>query len=221
MIRENIHAGVLKAKKSKKRKKKKGGGGAEAEQSSGATEEAWKDMARKHGWVEKGGGNSQQSQTAADAGKGGTQARRGDGGGARTQRGQAQSNGEGGGTRELVSAVVVYTPVPGDEVLDAVGRKDRAVRNLIQGARQKPGHVVLMARRADSEKLKECVRAFELWGFQAKTYALRTRLQGTAAEGAQSKVSNAGLCWKYMKGAACPYGAKCKFTCYPNVQQRG
>ena len=212
MIKENMHAGVLKAKKSKTRKKKKGGGGGEAEQSSGATMEAWKDMARKHGWVEK---NSQQSQTTsntADTGQALGQVGRGGDGGARTQ---------GGGTRDWVSAVVVYTPVPGDVVLDTVGRKDKAVRSLIQAARQKPGHVVLMAKREDSEKLKECVKAFELWGFQAKTYALRNRLQGNAAEGTQNSTSKAGLCRNYMKGRACPYGAKCKFTCHPNVQQRG
>ena len=212
MIKEGMRQapGQLKSSKSSKRRDRKKKAEADREKEP----EAWQALASKNGWALAKGANS----NTADAGAWKVVARKN--GWAKAQTQQANSKGDGGGRRS-VSSVVVYTPVPADNFLQEVRRKDSNVRGLIQATRQKEGHIVLMATQADSEQLKQCVKAFTGWGFQAKPYYLKPGLAQAANAGVQSAMQRQALCRNYMNNQPCQYGSNCRFTCYHSRGQQG
>ena len=120
---------------------------------------------------------------------------------------------------QLVSSVVVYTPVPADELMEEMVTWDLRLTDLVHSVRQKPGHVILMAPPEKDGELRGLVGWLKGMGAQAKEYKIGQApnggLAGVSAQGLQTQVNSTGICHAYLQGKKCRFGANCKFRCNP------
>jgi hypothetical protein len=160
----------------------------------------WKKEAEANGWVKAGGGNAKADGQSLPASSW-TQVV-----GRKPRKAQMWEAG-------VVSAIVLHTQAPKDAVLGEIARFDQQVAKLIHSVRQKEGHLVLMAKEADSDKLKQCLPGFKSWGFKAQPYRRKPALSQVSQAGAQAKMQATPYCNNFLRGVECGYGDKCRFKC--------
>jgi hypothetical protein len=119
------------------------------------------------------------------------------------------------------NSVLIYTEKLAEEILTEIMKKDKTTSKLIQSTRQKQGHVILMATQTNDTKLRERVPWIKQWGYSSREYRQpEDTLSQVAETGMRARVKEDGMCTFFAKHADCPFGNRCKFTCYPKPQRR-
>ena len=119
--------------------------------------------------------------------------------------------------------MVVFTQMQAQDLVKEIKSGVKSVAGLIHSARQKPGHVILMATRENDEALRSSVGWLRHHNYEVTEYRTRDgALAQRAAVGAQSRIMETGLCQFYSNHAPCPFAQKggCRFRCYDYPSRR-
>ena len=122
---------------------------------------------------------------------------------------------------QVDSALVVYTQIPAISFLPEIRKRNGEVGQLIHSVRQKQGHIILMASRADREKLVQRIQTLRNLGLRVRPYVSRNPRASmliNANNGIQKHLEEAQMCNNMFQNVTCPYAMNCRFKCYKDIQ---
>ena len=115
----------------------------------------------------------------------------------------------------IANTLVVWTQQSVEELKKEMMQKHPVAAKLVEKARAKQGHIILMARSEEEEMLRSMRGSLYQLGFQVREYKTRQpKLANAAQYGMEQQVKGAGVCHFFLQNKACKWGNKCRFRCY-------
>ena len=115
----------------------------------------------------------------------------------------------------LVNTLVVWTQQSVEQLKNDMMRKHPAAAKLVEKARAKQGHIILMARSDEDSLLRSMLGALQNIGFQVREYMVKQpSLPSRAQKGMEQQIRGAGVCHFFLQGKQCAWGNRCRFRCY-------